>query len=79
MLAYPWPSHGCAALQKACAIQIATLAGGVKLELPSAAASSKVRDQVGAGKNQGSRDRVAALAWAGYLRKLDTIDTSYQD
>jgi ribulose-5-phosphate 4-epimerase/fuculose-1-phosphate aldolase len=67
------------ALQKACAIQVATLAGGVKLELPSPAARSKVRHQVGARENQGSGGGVAALAWAGYLRKLGTLDPSYRE
>ena len=67
------------ALQNACAIQVATLAGDAKLQLPSPAARRKVQNQVSTGGNQGSREQVAALAWAGYLRKLDTIDPSYKD
>lgn len=73
------------ALQKACAMQVMTLAGGVELGFPSQAAQDKVREQVmkrrtgsatgGPGNKLASYD----LAWLGYLRKLDKLDPSYKD
>ncbi len=67
------------ALQKACAIQIAALSGGVQLGLPSEASIAKVRAQVSDRTNQGSQTRVAPLAWEGYRRRLDKVDPSYRD
>lgn len=73
------------ALQKSCAMQVMTLAGGVEIGYPSQEAQDKVRDQV-TGRRQksaigGATNRISVpqLAWNGFLRKLDKIDQSYKD
>jgi len=74
------------ALQKACTIQVMTLAGGVELGFPSQAAQDKVREQTAGRRTPGSAqggatNRVSPvdLAWQGFLRKLDKVDTSYKN
>lgn len=72
-------------LQKACSIQVMTLAGGAELGLPSQAAQDKVREQVlkrrtgSATGGHGTKLASYDLAWQGYLRKLDKMDSSYKD
>ncbi len=73
------------ALQKACKIQVMTLAGGVEIGYPSQAAINKVREQTSGRRNAGAAQGGATnrisppdLAWQAYLRKLDKIDTSYR-
>lgn len=73
------------ALQKACTIQVMTLAGGVELGFPSQAAQDKVREQTSGRRRPGAAQGGATnrisppdLAWQAYLRKLDKIDTSYR-
>ena len=66
-------------LHNACAIQVATLSGGVTLNLPSDAARKKVQQQVASRGSQSSRSNVTSLAWDGLLRKLDRSDQTYKD
>ena len=73
------------ALQKACSIQVMALAGGVDIGFPSQDAQDKVRQQVSGRRRPGSgaektgnKIPVPDLAWQGFLRKLDKIDTSYR-
>ncbi|MDG2320233.1 MAG: class II aldolase/adducin family protein [Rhodospirillaceae bacterium] len=74
------------ALQKACTIQVMALAGGVELNIPSQDVQDKVRQQV-VGRHRpksvtggpGNKVPVPQLAWQGFLRKLDKLDSSYQN
>lgn len=61
-------------LERACAMQVASLAGGTELHLPSDAVQAVVTRQAKFGK--GSVDK---LAWTALLRKLDRIDPSYRN
>jgi ribulose-5-phosphate 4-epimerase/fuculose-1-phosphate aldolase len=61
-------------LERACAMQVASLAGGVKQHFPSVDVQALVTRQAGFGR--GSVDH---LAWAPLIRKLDRIDPSYKD
>jgi ribulose-5-phosphate 4-epimerase/fuculose-1-phosphate aldolase len=61
-------------LERACAMQIATLAGGGAIHWPSDAARSLVAKQAKFG-----RGMTDAIAWAPLLRKLDRLDPSYKD
>jgi ribulose-5-phosphate 4-epimerase/fuculose-1-phosphate aldolase len=72
-------------LHKACTIQVMTLAGGVELGYPSQEAQEKVRTQVSGRRRPGTvaggatnKLSVPELAWQGFLRKLDKIDSSYK-
>ncbi len=74
------------ALQKACTIQVMALGGGAEIGYPSQEAQDKVREQTTGRRRPGSRAEMAGnkipvpdLAWQGFLRKLDKIDTSYRD
>ena len=66
------------ALNKACIIQVAALAGGVEIGYPSQDAQDKVREQV-RGRHwpssvtggPGNKVPVPQLAWLGFLRKLE--------
>jgi len=61
-------------LERACAMQIATLAGGAPLHLPSADVQALVRAQA-----QRGRGMVDMLAWTPLIRMLDKRDASYRD
>jgi len=60
-------------LERACAMQIATLAGGGALHNASDAVIDLVTKQAEYGKGM-----VDDLAWAPLIRKLDRLDPSYQ-
>ena len=60
-------------LERACATQIAALAGGVTLHYPTPEVQEVVRRQASVGIPQ-----VAQLAWEPQLRLLDPIDPSYK-
>ena len=73
------------ALQKACSIQVMALAGGVDIGFPSQESQDKVREQVSGRRRPGGGQTIAGnripvpdLAWRGFLRKLDKIDTSFR-
>ena len=59
--------------ERACATQIATLAGGTPLHWPADSVQAVVQQQAKYGTSQ-----VAQLAWAGLLRMLDRNDPSYK-
>ncbi|HEY4440315.1 MAG TPA: class II aldolase/adducin family protein [Candidatus Elarobacter sp.] len=59
--------------ERACATQIATLAGGGELHWPADRVQEVVRRQA-----QGGTGPVAKLAWDGLLRMLDRKDPSYK-
>jgi len=59
--------------ERACATQIATLAGGTPLHWPADSVQEVVRRQAQAGTGP-----VARLAWSGLLRMLDRTDDSYK-
>ena len=61
-------------LERACAMQIASLAGGVALTMPSDAVRALVDRQAKFG--QGS---MATLAWTPLVRMLDRKDPSFRD
>ena len=61
-------------LERACAMQVASLAGGTKLHYPGADVQALVTRQAKFGK--GSVDK---LAWTALLRKIDRIDPSYKN
>jgi ribulose-5-phosphate 4-epimerase/fuculose-1-phosphate aldolase len=61
-------------LERACAMQVATLAGNPKIHWPSDAVQALVTKQA-----QQSRGMVDDLAWRPLIRKLDKIDPSYKD
>jgi ribulose-5-phosphate 4-epimerase/fuculose-1-phosphate aldolase len=61
-------------LERACATQVATLAGGVPLHFPSEAVQQLVARQMESGRGQ-----VDDLAWAPLIRMLDRTDDSYRD
>ena len=61
-------------LERACAMQVATLAGGAELNWPSDAAQETVRRQARA-----TRGMVDQLAWAPLVRMLEKTDSSYRD
>jgi ribulose-5-phosphate 4-epimerase/fuculose-1-phosphate aldolase len=61
-------------LERACQIQVAALAGGAKLHLPSEEVQAVVTRQA-----QFGRGSVDNLAWAPLIRKLDRIDPSYKN
>jgi ribulose-5-phosphate 4-epimerase/fuculose-1-phosphate aldolase len=60
-------------LERACATQIAALAGGAKLHYPAAEVQDVVKSQ-----SQNGVPQVAKLAWDALLRMLDTKDPSYK-
>jgi ribulose-5-phosphate 4-epimerase/fuculose-1-phosphate aldolase len=60
-------------LERACATQIAALAGGAELHTPAEAVQEVVERQAGTGI-----DAVAKLAWDAQLRMLDAKDPSYR-
>jgi len=66
--------HSMYYLERACAMQVAALAGGAALHYPSEAVQQLVSRQAHAGM-----DSVARLAWAGLLRKLDREQPDYKD
>ena len=59
--------------ERACATQIAVLAGGTALHRPADSVQAVVQQQAKYGIGQ-----VAQLAWAGLLRMLDRNDPSYK-
>jgi len=59
--------------ERACATQIATLAGGGALHWPAQSVQEVVRRQA-----KGGTGGVAKLAWDGLLRMLDKADPSYK-
>jgi ribulose-5-phosphate 4-epimerase/fuculose-1-phosphate aldolase len=61
-------------LERACATQVATLAGNTELHWPSDDVQALVEQQAKHGSGVGDR-----LAWAPLLRKLDRIDPSFRD
>ena len=61
-------------LERACAMQVAALAGGTALHYPAEAVQEVVKRQALHGVPQ-----VAALAWTPLLRMLDAQDPSYQN
>lgn len=61
-------------LERACATQVAALAGGTALHYPADAVQEVVRRQA-----RHSLPQVAALAWAPLLRMLDAKDPSYKN
>ncbi len=61
-------------LERACAMQVATLAGGGEPVVPSEAVQQLVQKQ---GESAG--DRVSELAWAALLRMLDAKDSSFRN
>jgi len=60
-------------LERACAIQVATLAGGVPLHLPSTEVQDLVRQQGASGT-----PKVRAMAWAALVRMLDRKDPGFR-
>ena len=66
-------------LQKACTMQVMTLASGVPIGFPSEAAKSKVQEQVKSRQRPGNKLPISLLAWRGLLRRLDKTDASYKD
>jgi ribulose-5-phosphate 4-epimerase/fuculose-1-phosphate aldolase len=61
-------------LERACAMQVASLAGGAPIHWPSEEVQALVTRQAAHG-----RGAVDQLAWAPLIRKLDRIDPSYKD
>jgi ribulose-5-phosphate 4-epimerase/fuculose-1-phosphate aldolase len=61
-------------LERACAMQVATLAGAPKIHWPSNNVQALVTKQA-----QHGRGSVDNLAWTPLIRKLDKIDPSYKD
>ncbi len=61
-------------LERACATQVAALAGGAPLRIPGDDVQAVVRRQAAHGVPQ-----VAQLAWAPLLRMLDAKDPSYKN
>jgi ribulose-5-phosphate 4-epimerase/fuculose-1-phosphate aldolase len=61
-------------LERACAMQVATLAGGAEPIVPGEAVQELVQKQAHAGG-----DSVAKLAWSALVRMLDAKDTSYRN
>lgn len=61
-------------LERACAIQVASLAGGVRLHFPADRVQSLVRAQVAHGAAN-----VHDLAWPPLLRKLDKKDAGFRE
>jgi ribulose-5-phosphate 4-epimerase/fuculose-1-phosphate aldolase len=62
-------------LERACSMQVAALAGGRRLAIPSAEVQSVVTRQV---QDETMRERLSALAWPGLLRMLDSKDASFR-
>ena len=60
-------------LERACAMQVAALAGAPALHYPAAAVQQRVGEQA-----VGTSVRGAALVWPALLRLLDTKDPSYK-
>jgi ribulose-5-phosphate 4-epimerase/fuculose-1-phosphate aldolase len=60
-------------LERACATQVATLAGGADIHWPKAEVVDLVKKQAGFG-----RGVIDKLAWAPLIRKLDRLDPSYK-
>ncbi|HZO92632.1 MAG TPA: class II aldolase/adducin family protein [Candidatus Baltobacteraceae bacterium] len=65
--------HSMYYLERACAMQVAALAGGTPLHHPSEAVQRLVTRQAQAGM-----DSVARLAWQGLIRKLDREQPDYK-
>ncbi|MBD5653640.1 MAG: class II aldolase/adducin family protein [Candidatus Eremiobacteraeota bacterium] len=61
-------------LERACATQVATLAGGRDIHWPSEAVRDLVSRQVKFG-----RGAIDGIAWPPLLRKLDRLDPGYKD
>jgi len=61
-------------LERACAMQVASLAGGVALTMPSENVRAVVDRQATFGQ-----DVTSGLAWAPLLRLLDRKDPSFRD
>jgi ribulose-5-phosphate 4-epimerase/fuculose-1-phosphate aldolase len=61
-------------LERACATQVATLAGNAEIHWPRDEVKALVNEQAKRG-----RGTIDGLAWAPILRKLDRIDPSYKD
>jgi ribulose-5-phosphate 4-epimerase/fuculose-1-phosphate aldolase len=61
-------------LERACAMQVASLSGGAKLHYPAQDVQELVARQARFGKGM-----VDDMAWQALLRKLDRIDPTYRD
>ena len=61
-------------LERSCATQVATLAGGVEINWAADYVQALVQQQASFG-----RGMIENLAWAPLLRKLDRIDPHYKD
>jgi len=61
-------------LERACATQVATLAGNVKIHWPAAEVQALVTKQAAYG-----RDMLDTLAWTPLIRLLDRTDPSFRD
>jgi ribulose-5-phosphate 4-epimerase/fuculose-1-phosphate aldolase len=61
-------------LERACAMQVATLAGGAKPYWPKDDVADKVTQQAEQG-----RGRIEAIVWQPLLRKLDRLDPSFRN
>jgi ribulose-5-phosphate 4-epimerase/fuculose-1-phosphate aldolase len=63
-------------LERACEMQVAALAGGRELSIPSEEVQQVVTRQV---QDNASADQPGALAWPALLRMLDRADPSYRE
>ena len=63
-------------LERACEMQVAALAGGRALTIPSEEAQQTVARQV---EESANADRPGDLAWPALLRMLDRADASYRE
>jgi ribulose-5-phosphate 4-epimerase/fuculose-1-phosphate aldolase len=61
-------------LERACAMQIRALSGGVRPNAPNQGVAEKT-----AAQGLDGFPRIAALAWPGLLRKLERIDPGFRD
>jgi ribulose-5-phosphate 4-epimerase/fuculose-1-phosphate aldolase len=65
-------------LERACDIQVAAMAGGAELKMPSEAAQATIREQIATRPSGTSRSQ-ADLAWPALLRMLDRKNPGYRD
>ena len=65
-------------LERACSIQVAAMAGGTPLNMPSQAAIDTVREQVTRPRIQNDAD-ATALNWTAMLRMMDAKDPSFRN
>jgi ribulose-5-phosphate 4-epimerase/fuculose-1-phosphate aldolase len=65
-------------LERACSIQVAAMAGGATLNIPSQAAIDTVREQVTRPQIQSGVD-ATQMNWTAMLRMMDAKDPSYRN